>query len=116
MDEFYEQEHQAWLDERNAVISFHEIPQSEYFRNDWGRFRVDLQLAMVRGTLGIAVWSKRSSKVAVQLLCLDGAGYFSGYIPTVTLVQNIGQRNNVAVLDTSIGSIKMVVDRYKANS
>ena len=25
MDEFYEQEHQAWLDERNAVISFHEI-------------------------------------------------------------------------------------------
>ena len=29
MDEFYEQEHQAWLDAQNAVISFHEIPQSE---------------------------------------------------------------------------------------
>ena len=40
MDEFYEQEHQAWLDERNAVISFHEIPQSEYFRAPDGVFWV----------------------------------------------------------------------------
>ena len=32
MDEFYEQEHQAWLDERNAVISFHEIPHRDFFR------------------------------------------------------------------------------------
>ena len=31
MDDFYQQEHQAWLDEQNAVISFHEIPQSRYF-------------------------------------------------------------------------------------
>ena len=40
MDEFYEQEHQAWLDEQNAVISFHEIPQSEYFRAPDGVFWV----------------------------------------------------------------------------
>ena len=27
MDDFCEQEHQAWLDEQNAVVSFHEIPE-----------------------------------------------------------------------------------------
>ena len=40
MDEYYEQEHQAWLDEQNAVVSFHEIPQSEYFRAPDGVFWV----------------------------------------------------------------------------
>ena len=42
MDEFYEQEHQAWLDERSAVISFHEIPQSEYFRAPDGVYILSL--------------------------------------------------------------------------
>ena len=38
MDEFYEQEHQEWLDEQNAVLSFPEIPQSDYFRAPDGVF------------------------------------------------------------------------------
>ena len=49
MDEFYEQEHQAWLDERNAVISFHEIPQSEYFRAPDGVFWVYILSLLERG-------------------------------------------------------------------
>ena len=31
MDDFCEQEHEAWLDEQNAVVSFHEIPGSRCF-------------------------------------------------------------------------------------
>ena len=49
MDEFYEQEHQAWLDERNAVISFHEIPQSEYFCAPDGVFWVYILSLLARG-------------------------------------------------------------------
>lgn len=49
MDEFYEQEHQAWLDEQNAVISFHEIPQSEYFRAPDGVFWVYILSLLERG-------------------------------------------------------------------
>lgn len=49
MDDFCEQEHQAWLDERNAVISFHEIPQSEYFRAPDGVFWVYILSLLERG-------------------------------------------------------------------
>lgn len=49
IDEFYEQEHQAWLDEQNAVISFHEIPQSEYFRAPDGVFWVYILSLLERG-------------------------------------------------------------------
>lgn len=52
MDEFYEQEHQAWLDEQNAVISFHEIPQSEYFRAPDGVFWVYILSLLERGYRG----------------------------------------------------------------
>lgn len=45
MDEFYEQEHH----EQNAVISFHEIPQSEYFRAPDGVFWVYILSLLERG-------------------------------------------------------------------
>ena len=40
---------QAWLDEQNAVISFHEIPQSEYFRAPDGVFWVYILSLLERG-------------------------------------------------------------------
>ena len=49
MDDFCEQEHEAWLDEQNAVISFHEIPQSEYFRAPDGVFWVYILSLLERG-------------------------------------------------------------------
>ena len=49
MDEFYEQEHQAWLDERNAVLSCHEIPQSEDCRAPDGVFWVYILSLLERG-------------------------------------------------------------------
>ena len=42
MDEFYEQEHHAWLDEQNAVISFHEIPQARLLECEEERFWVSV--------------------------------------------------------------------------
>lgn len=49
MDEFYEQEHQAWLDEQNAVVSFHEIPQSRCFCAPDGTFWVYILSLLDRG-------------------------------------------------------------------
>jgi hypothetical protein len=49
MDEFYEQEHQAWLDERNAVVSFHEIPEGRCFCAPDGTFWVYILSLLDRG-------------------------------------------------------------------
>ena len=49
MNEFELELHQAWLDEQNAVVSFHEIPEGRCFCAPDGTFWVYILSLLDRG-------------------------------------------------------------------